>query len=132
MGKYDDIINLPHHVSKNRPHLSMEQRAAQFASFRALTGYFEMTNEVERYVEERFYLTDEEIDNLNEKFREISEHLDEMPKVEITYFVPDKYKEGGKYITETEKIRVIDIVNGFVETETGKRYWINKIKDVSF
>lgn len=39
MGKYDDIINLPHHISPNRPHLTMEQRAAQFAAFQALTGY---------------------------------------------------------------------------------------------
>ena len=41
MGKYDDIINLPHHESKKHPKLSMEQRAAQFAPFSALTGYEE-------------------------------------------------------------------------------------------
>lgn len=132
MGKYDDIINLPHHVSKNRPHLSMEQRAAQFASFQALTGFSDMTNEAGRYVEGKFFLNDEEIDNLNEKFREILERLDEMPKVEITYFVPDKYKDGGEYITETVRIRVIDVVNGFVEAETGERYRLDKIKKVSF
>ncbi len=39
MGNYDDIINLPHHVSKKHPRLSMEKRAAQFAPFAALTGY---------------------------------------------------------------------------------------------
>ena len=37
--KYDDIINLPHYVSKKRPRMSMEQRAAQFAPFAALTGF---------------------------------------------------------------------------------------------
>lgn len=37
--KYKDIINLPHHVSPNRPRLTTEQRAAQFAAFQALTGY---------------------------------------------------------------------------------------------
>ena len=36
---YDDIINLPHHVSKRRPQMSMWNRAAQFAPFAALTGY---------------------------------------------------------------------------------------------
>lgn len=38
---YDDIINLPHHVSKFRRRMSMENRAAQFAPFAALTGYEE-------------------------------------------------------------------------------------------
>ena len=36
---YDDIINLPHHVSKRHPQMSMWNRAAQFAPFAALTGY---------------------------------------------------------------------------------------------
>ena len=40
MGKYDDIINLPHHVSQTRPQMSMIDRAAQFSPFAALTEYF--------------------------------------------------------------------------------------------
>lgn len=36
---YSDIINMPHHVSDTRPHMTMEARAAQFASFAALKGY---------------------------------------------------------------------------------------------
>ncbi len=39
MDNYDDIINLPHHVSKSHPQMSMWSRAAQFAPFAALTGY---------------------------------------------------------------------------------------------
>ena len=39
MDNYDDIINLPHHVSKRHPQMSMWTRAAQFAPFSALTGY---------------------------------------------------------------------------------------------
>lgn len=37
--KYEDIINLPHHVSKTRPQMSMLERAAQFSPFAALNGY---------------------------------------------------------------------------------------------
>ena len=37
--QYADIINLPHHVSKCHPQMSMWNRAAQFAPFAALTGY---------------------------------------------------------------------------------------------
>ena len=52
MGNYDDIINLPHHISKKHPRLSMEQRAAQFAPFAALTGYGEQVKEVSRKINE--------------------------------------------------------------------------------
>ena len=41
MSNYVDIINLPHHVSKRHPQMSMWNRAAQFAPFAALTGYEE-------------------------------------------------------------------------------------------
>ena len=47
-GKYDDIINLPHHESKKHPRMSKEARAAQFAPFAALTGYDEVKNETSR------------------------------------------------------------------------------------
>ena len=48
MEKYDDIINLPHHVSKKHPQMSLHDRAAQFAPFAALTGYDEEVKEVSR------------------------------------------------------------------------------------
>ena len=38
-SKYDDIINLPHHVSATRPRMPVGDRAAQFSPFAALTGY---------------------------------------------------------------------------------------------
>ncbi len=53
MGKYDDIINLPHHISKKHPRLSMEQRAAQFAPFAALTGYGDAIKETIKLNEEK-------------------------------------------------------------------------------
>lgn len=48
MSKYDDIIDLPHHVSKNHAPMSMENRAAQFAPFAALSEHEEIINETER------------------------------------------------------------------------------------
>ena len=56
MGKYDDIINLPHHISKKHPRLSTEQRAAQFAAFVALTGYEDEVEETVRLREEQIEL----------------------------------------------------------------------------
>ena len=60
---YDDIINLPHPVSKSHPQMPMKSRAAQFAPFAALTGYGEAIRETVREnelqyenEEEEFYL----------------------------------------------------------------------------
>ena len=53
MSKYDDIINLPHHVSKKRPQMSMRNRAAQFAPFAALTGHDEaIENTADRHIDD--------------------------------------------------------------------------------
>ena len=59
MGNYDDIINMPHHVSKRHPQMSMWKRAAQFAPFAALSGYKEAIDEAnvqnERQYEPQVY-----------------------------------------------------------------------------
>ncbi len=52
-GKYDEIMNLPHHVSKTRPQMPMSDRAAQFAPFAALTGYDDAIRETGRITEAR-------------------------------------------------------------------------------
>ena len=45
---YGDIIDLPHHQSQVHPHMSLYDRAAQFAPFAALTGYDDMISEEAR------------------------------------------------------------------------------------
>lgn len=52
-GKYNDIINLPHYVSKKHPRMSLQARSAQFAPFAALTGYDEIIEETTRLSEQK-------------------------------------------------------------------------------
>ena len=47
-NKYEDIINMPHHVSVKHPQMSRHDRAAQFSPFAALTGYEEAIDETAR------------------------------------------------------------------------------------
>lgn len=108
MGKYDHIINHPHHQSKTRPHMSLRDRAAQFAPFAALTGYDESVNEAARTTDERIELSETQVDELNLIQCYLSEHLSDAPQVTITFFVPDKKKAGGKYITKEGIIKKID------------------------
>lgn len=107
-GEYNDIINLPHHVSNKHPHMSLEARAAQFAPFAALTGYDEQVKETARLTNERKELADGLKMILDEKIQTIQKNIYERPQVTITYFVPDARKQGGKYVTTTGKVVKID------------------------
>lgn len=104
-NKYDDIINLPHHVSKTHPSLSRASYAAQFSPFAALTGYEGIVAETARSTEEKYILSDEEKMRLSERLSVVLEHLDDSPEISVIFFVPDSRKSGGKYEAVTGIIK---------------------------
>ena len=107
-GKYDDIINMTHHVSKKHQKMSLENRSAQFAPFAALTGYEDEVEETARLTDKKIELTDEVKSIINLKLKIIQEKIDIKPEVTITYFIPDNKKEGGNYKTVTSNVIKID------------------------
>ena len=107
-NKYEDIINLPHHQSLTRPHMSNYDRAAQFAPFAALKGYEEEIEEAKRTTDSKVELSDEQINDLNEKLKALKEIIKDQPIIKVVYFVPDEKKEGGSYVTIEQQIRKID------------------------
>lgn len=108
MGKYDRIIDKPHHVSKVHPQMTLLDRAAQFAPFAALTGYDDMVKEAARVVDARRNISEEQLEELNYKLQYILEHLSGEPYVLITFFVPDSKKDGGKYIDKEGYVKRYD------------------------
>ena len=118
---YDDIINLPHHVSSTRPQMSMIDRAAQFSPFAALTGYDAAIKETGRLTDEKIELDEEALSNLNMKFQILFEKLDEQPDIAITYFKPDETKSGGAYLTTTDKIKKVDEYERIITTANGTK-----------
>lgn len=109
--KYDDIINLPHHVSKKHPQMSLHDRAAQFSPFAALTGHKAAINETARLTDEKQILSEDVIAKLNEQLNLIKENIGTNQTVTITYFVPDDKKLGGAYISHTGVVKKIDEYN---------------------
>ena len=107
-GKYDDIINLPHHVSKKHPRMSLEARSAQFAPFAALTGYDEVIRETARLTNQRIEINEELKAILDEKILLIKSQIYTKPNINVTYFVPDSKKDGGEYVSVTGKVLKID------------------------
>ena len=108
MSDYDDIINLPHHQSKNHPHMSMHDRAAQFAPFAALTGYDDAVKEARRLTDSKPELDENQLEELDQKLADLMTRIEEHPKVTITYFEPDDNKDGGEYIAYDGRLSKID------------------------
>lgn len=106
--KYEDIINMPHHVSTRYKQMSIESRAAQFAPFAALTGYGDEIKEASRLTDKKINLVDNEKDILNYKLQVIKKNIKNKPQVLIKYFIPDIKKSGGSYKIENKQIKKID------------------------
>ena len=130
MGQYDDIINLPHHVSSAHPRMSMHDRAAQFMPFRALTGYEDAVQETARLTDEKIELTEDEKSILDRKLQELADRITSQPQVTLTYFQPDKKKTGGAYVSVTGQLRKIDDFEGVLILVDGKRILIEDILDI--
>ena len=105
---YQEIIDLPHHVSKTHPQMPMSDRAAQFSPFAALTGYNSAIRETGRLTEERIELDEEALMALNMRYQLLIDSLKECPEVRITYFKPDERKSGGAYLTVTGVVKKVD------------------------
>ena len=130
MNEYDDIINLPHHVSKVHPKMSMMNRAAQFAPFAALTGHSEAIEETARLTDTQQELAEEDSDALNQKMTYLREVINEHPTITITYFEPDKKKAGGKYKSIEGQLQNIDDYNQTVVLKNGEAIPLNSILDI--
>lgn len=126
---YDDIINLPHHVSERHPQMSMYNRAAQFAPFAALTGHNAAITEAARLTEAEQELSESDAEVLNRKLAYL-QSLDEKPTISVTYFVPDDKKEGGSYHTATGIVKSVEPDKGVLQFEDGTCIPVIRIKDI--
>jgi len=98
--RYNDILNMPYpnpEIEKDFPDKML--RAAQFAPFAALTGYDEAVEETARLTDSKMELDEYQKAELNDRLQYIN-NSEEDEAVSITYFVPDKRKSGGAYITK--------------------------------
>ena len=124
---YEDIVNLPPHISKRHSQPSMMDRAARFAPFAAITGYEEMVLEEARVTEEQIHLDEDAVALICEKINMIQEFIDEEPEVRITYFEPDKKKSGGAYISITGTPKRVDEYEQLLIMTDGKKIKFDSI-----
>lgn len=127
---YEDIINLPHHVSKTRPQMSMLDRAAQFSPFAALTGYDDAIKETGRLTDEKIEMDEDRKAALDMKQAYLIEMIDEQPEISITYFLPDTKKSGGAYVTVTGNLKRFDEYERLLILTDGKKIPMDDIADI--
>ena len=127
---YSDIIHLPRPESKNHPRMSMQNRAAQFAPFAALTGYEDVIQETGRLTDGFIELDEDDKERLNLKVAELMARIEEHPSVTITYFIPDSRKAGGSYSTLSVRLKSIDEIQQVLILEDGTGIPFNRIFNI--
>ena len=125
---YDDIINMPRHISKTRKKMTSSERAAQFAPFAALTGYDGVIAEAHRLTKEKKEMSEDAIYELNTRLDEISKKVSTTRlKIRVTFFLEDERKSGGDIVKFEGVVVGIDPYESALNMEGGVRI---KIQDV--
>ena len=108
MNGYKDIINKKRYITAGRTGMSVEDRAAQFSAFAALTGFDGVILETGRLTDGDVQLDEGELLAMNQTLCVLMEEVDLFPSVTLTWFRPDDRKEGGAYLTFTGNLKKVD------------------------
>ncbi len=114
MNNYDDIKDMTRPQYPDLPPMPVYDRAAQFSPFAALVGYEDAVEETERLTDSRREMEQDEINELNARLQELSDRLQDRPKIRVTFFIRDKKKEGGSYASKVGNVRTIDRFNNVI------------------
>lgn len=105
--RYDYMLDMPYKKSTRRKHMSITDRAAQFGAFRALTGYEDAISETGRLTNDKIELDEYQKADIDAKLQYIANNIDSGISVSVVYFVPDKLKQGGEYVTHKGTVNKI-------------------------
>lgn len=137
MGKYDvhcydDIIDSEYTGSRFHRHMTMQERAAQFAPFAALSGHKEAVEEMQQERVDKVQLSQEMIDEMNSMMTMLKEKLKEKKiTVRILYFEKDTEKKGGSYKEKISEIKKFDEIEGSVVFADRSKVMLRDIKEIS-
>lgn len=130
--RFQDILHLPYpnpEIERDFPDRVLH--SAQFAPFAALTGHDAAVEETARLTEAQRLLDEAQTEVLNRKLFFLREHLEEMPPVSVTYFVPDAKKEGGSYRTITGILKKLAEEQNLLILEDGTQVFLTDITELN-
>ena len=128
--RYDDIIHLPHPISRRHPQMPISDRAAQFLPFAALTGYGDVIQETARTTDLKPELSEDEKAALEYKLRAALSFPGEKPVISITYFVSYERKSGGTFQTISGQIKKIEENRQTLVLTDGTRISLDCVLDI--
>ena len=130
MSEYENILDLKHfEPSSKHPRMTLYKRSAQFAPFAALSGYSEQIDETKRLTTRKIELSDDKKEEINNNLSVLLSNNNLIAK--IIYFLKDKYKSGGKYISISGKIMKYDDIKRLIILENKQKISIDNIVDLS-
>ena len=127
---YDDMINMPCATSPRHPRMPRADRAAQFAPFAALTGYDAAIDETGRLTDTKIDISEDMREKLDLKQNFLADIIDEQPEISVTYFIPDKKKSGGAYVTANGRLKQIDEYEQLIILTDGKKIPIQEVYSI--
>ena len=130
--RYSDIIDLPHHQSVRRPHMSNYNRAAQFAPFSALVGYEDLVQDTSGMLlnDKKKLLSEDAKQTLDFKLEILQNHLLEQPIIEIIYYDGNAGTKGGMYCAITGTLKKIEDCPPRLILEQGKQVNCDDVLDI--
>lgn len=128
--RYDDIIALPHPVSTRHPQMPINDRAAIFSPFAALTGHGAAIVETARLTERRVELDENSKAALDAKQQYLVAMIDQQPEITVTWFQPDAKKDGGSYVTATGRLKRTDNIRRAMLLMDGTSIPLDDIVDI--
>ena len=130
--RYDDIKDKTRPLYPDLPPMPIHDRAAQFSPFAALVGYEDAVEETERLTDSRREMLEDEIAELNRQLGELQSRLRERPEIRVTYFTPDKKKDGGRYASKIGNARTIDQYSNAIVFTDGESIPVKDMYSVVF
>lgn len=115
-NKYEHLINFNYPYKTNRKKMTVNERAAQFMPFSALTGHKEAIIKSNRITTNRLSLDQSKIDEINLQLSELALNPD---FIYITFFKEDLEKSGGNYYSEYVEVLKVDELNQQLITNIG-------------
>lgn len=129
-GPYNDIIHLPHPNSAKHPRMPIQDRAAIFSPFAALSGHSAAIAETARLTDQKMELDEDTKAELDRRQAVLLEHISEQPEITVTWFQPDERKDGGVYLTATGRLKKLDAIQRVLALTDGTKIPLDDVAEI--